>query len=222
MRKFYILSLLALLMLGKPLNAQEKQKIYFTYGPEIIMSFGSIDDHDLNTGTIMRFTPFINLEFLANKDFGKHFGLFMGAAVHNNGFILNYEDTTLRYKFRSYNIGIPVGFKVGNVNGFYVYGGYELAFPISYKEKKYIYQDESMFMEWFSDRIPALNHSLFLGFMFAPGVGVKVKYYLNEFFKCDFTEADGSKPYENLKTNVISISVDFLLFRNNHFVFDDK
>ena len=221
MKKYYLAIILIIILFSKT-EAQEKQKIYWTYGPELIMSFGIIDDNDVQTGTIMRFVPFINLEFLANKDFGKHFGLFFGAAVHNSGFILNYDDTTLRYKFRTYNIAIPVGFKIGNMKGLHFYAGYELEFPISYKEKKYIYMDDFSFTEWFSDRVPKLNHAVYAGFMFAPGMGIKIKYYFNEFFNGDFTEQDGSMPYKNLKTNVVYIAFDFLLFKNNKFVYDKR
>ncbi len=219
MKKLYITSLLIIFSLINA-QAQQKQKIYWTYGPEIIMSFGVIDDNDINTGTIMRFSPVINFEFYANKDFGKHFGLFMGAAVHNTGLILNYDDTTLRYKYRTYNLAIPIGFKIGNMNNLNFYAGYELEFPISYKETKYIYMDKSTFTEWFSDRVPVLNHSVYIGFMFAPGIGIKLKYYLNEFFNRDFTEVDGSQPYKNLKSNVVYIAFDFLLFKNNKFIYN--
>jgi hypothetical protein len=221
MKKFYFIIFLFLFSLNHS-KAQNKKKIYWTYGPEVIMSFGVLDVDDITMGNIMRFSPVINLEFIGNKDFGDHFGLTFGAAVHNTGFILNYDDTTLRYKFRTYNIGIPVGFKVGNVNNYYFYAGYELEFPISYKEKKYIYMDDSMFTEWFSDRVPALNHAIYAGFNFGPGMGVKIKYYLNEFFNRDFVDSDGSMPYKNLKANVVYISFDFLLFRNNKFVYDTK
>ena len=221
MKKIYLI-LFILFFFQIHVQAQKKNKIYWTYGPEVIMSFGMIDDNDLNTGTIMRFTPFINLEFLANKDFGDHFGLTFGAAVHNTGFILNYEDTTLRYKFRTYNIAIPVGIKIGKMSSYYFYAGYELEFPVSYKEKKYIYMDDSMFTEWFTGRVPTLNHAVYAGFKFGPGMGIKIKYYINEFFNRNFIDVDGTMPYKNLKANVVYIAFDFLLFKNNKFAFDDK
>ena len=216
MKKFSLLILL-LVLLGRTQAQTSTNRLYLTYGPEMVMSFGMIDDNDLNTGTLMRFTPFINIIVLANKDFGKHFGLTFGASVHNTGFILNYEDTLLRYKFRTYNIGLPMGFKVGNLNRFYFYGGYELEFPISYKEKKYIYDGESMFMEWFTGRVKKVNHAVYAGIGLKHGIGIKVKYYLNEFFNRDYVDADGVVPYKNIKAHVLYLSIDFLLFRNNKF-----
>ncbi len=199
--------------------SQTGNRVYITYGPEVIMSFGLIDGINDDAGTVMRFTPAFNFAVQANKDFGKHFGLTLGVTVHNSGFILNYSDTSLRYKFRTYNVGIPVAIKLGNMNKGYFYMGYEPEFPVGYREKKYIYNDESDFKEWFSDRTPVVYHSVFAGYNFAPGVGVKIKYYLSEFFNRDFVDSAGNKPYKNLKVNVLYLAFDFMLFRNNKFAF---
>ena len=221
MRKsFYVL--IVILYSSLSVFSQDENKIYITYGPEAIMSFGLFDDNNNTTGTIMRFTPVFNFMINGNKDFGKHFGLTFGVAVHNSGFILNYSDTTLRYKFRTYNIGISLGVKLGNLDKGYFYIGYEPEFPVGYKEKKYIYMEESSFKEWFSERTPAVYHSVFVGYNFAPGVGVKIKYYFNEFFNRDFIDSNGNQPYKNLKANVLYIAFDFMLFQNNKFAFSKK
>jgi hypothetical protein len=72
----------------------------------------------------MRFSPVVNLQAMLNKDVNKNFGLFTGLALRNVGYITkDYIDPadSLNYKkkFRSYNLGIPLGFKVGNLEKFF-------------------------------------------------------------------------------------------------------
>jgi hypothetical protein len=221
MRKFFLFVLVTLFFVGKTYS-QTKNKVYWVYGPEIISSFAITNNYDNEYTNVMRFAPFINVEVVGNKDFNDYFGITFGGADHNNGFIINYNDTTLKYKFRNYDIGIPVGFKVGNMKRFLFYGGYEIEFPVSFKQVKYTYDNEEVIQEWFSKRTPQVYHSIYAGFKFAPGIGFKIKYYINQFFNRDFIAPDGSTPYKNLKSNVLYFAFDFLLIKNNKFVYDSQ
>lgn len=192
--------------------------IYTTSGGEIIFSFASIEQDGNETGSILRFAPVLNLQSFVNFDVADHVGFFAGLGIRNLGFIYD-QDTDIRKKFRTYNLGIPVGVKLGNLERTFGYLGYEFEIPFHYKEKTFISEKKEKFSVWFSDRVPTLNHSLIVGIQFPYGLNLKFKYYFNEFFNRDFEELDAdtgirTKPYENLKVHVMYISVAFNLFKN--------
>src|SRR3954464_10575351 len=122
-------------------SKERLSKAYVTSGGELIFSLASIEQNGNNESSTLRFSPVVNLQLMVNKDLSKNFGLFAGLALRNVGYIMNdYIDSNgLQYKkkFRSYNIGIPVGFKVGDLDKTFFYAGYEIEFPITYKEKTY-------------------------------------------------------------------------------------
>src|SRR5688572_13786270 len=93
-------------------------KPYFTSGGEVIFSFADVEQNGNNYSSTMRFAPVFNLQAIVNKDMSEKFGLFTGLAVRNVGYITkDYIDPSnnLNYKkkFRSYNLGLPIGIKVG-------------------------------------------------------------------------------------------------------------
>ena len=150
----------------------------------------------------------------------KNFGLFTGLALRNVGYITkDYTDRSdsLNYKkkFRSYNLGIPVGFKVGNLERTFFYAGYEIELAMAYKEKTYVDGDKTdKITGWFSDRQELFQHGFLVGVQFPYGTNIKFKYYLSEFHNEDYTNNAGIKPYGGLKTNIFYISLNFFLFKN--------
>ena len=187
---------------------------YTTSGGEMIFSFATIDDNGADMESIMRWAPVFNPQFFANYDLNDNFGLLFGAAVRNVGFIYKQDDGTKK-KHRNYNIGIPVGIKIGNMNKVFIYGGYEIEFPINYKEKTFVNEQKSKFNVWFSDRVPTIYNSVFAGVQFPYGVSLKFKYYFTGFFNQNYTENDGTKPYKGLDVNVFYFSLSTSLFRGN-------
>jgi hypothetical protein len=189
---------------------------YILSGGEIIFSFADISG---NTGAdnIVRFSPVFNAQAWRVYDWSS-FGLFHGLAIRNVGFIADFDDIKTRVKFRTYNLGIPVGAKLNLGRGFAVYAGYEFEIPFVYKQKTFENEEKTnKFTSWFSDRTPTLNHGLFAGFQFRGGMNLKFKYYVNDFFNADFEEVnDGvtSRPYENFNANVFYIAITFNAFRN--------
>lgn len=137
----------------------------------------------------MRFAPWFNIQFYNNWD-GRNTGFFAGFTIRNIGFI--YEnDNNEKWKSRTYNLGVPVGFKWGDMNGTFMYLGYELELPIHYKEKYFTGETkQEKFTVWFSDRVSTFTHAGFLGFNFKHGFNVKFKYYFTEFFNPDFDNSD--------------------------------
>jgi hypothetical protein len=200
----------------------DKSKAYVTSGAEIIFSFAHVEQDGNSESSILRFSPVINLQGMLNKDMSKKFGLFTGLAVRNVGYITNdYKDPsnglTYKKKFRSYNLGIPVGFKIGNLEKTFLYAGYEVEVALSYKEKTYDGSDKTdKITGWFSNRQEIFQHGFLVGIQFPYGANVKFKYYLSEFHNQDYTNNAGEKPYAGLKSNIFYFSLNYFLFKNLH------
>ena len=201
-------------------SKENKSKAYVTTGGELIFSFANVEQNGNSEGSTMRFSPVINVQVMLNKDISENFGLFTGLALRNVGYITqDYIDPSdsLNYKkkFRSYNLGVPLGFKVGNLSRTFFYGGYEFELAMAYKEKTYVNGDKTnKITGWFSDREELFQHGFLVGVQFRYGANLKFKYYLSEFNNRDYTNNAGIKPYGGLKTNIFYISLNFFLFKN--------
>lgn len=212
------ITLITLFLCAFGAMAQEKTtKIYNSFSSEMIFSFAKIDNQGYDQGNIMRWTTAINLQSMLNIDFNKYFGLFTGLAVRNVGFIyenpLDQYDT--KFKYRTYNLGIPVGFKIGKLDKMLFFAGYEVEFPFVYKEKSFVDEaKEDKTVIWFSDRVEPVQSSLLAGIQFPYGATLKFKYYLTNFHNRDFVSSvDGSKPYD-FKSNIFYFSLAWNLFTN--------
>ncbi len=203
-------------------------KYYTTSGGEMIFSFASIDDNGRSESAVLRWSPWFNLQSMFNADFSQNFGLFTGVTLRNVGFIYDQyrvynpdspdEFSTVKKKFRSYNVGVPLGFKLGDLKKFFVYGGYEVELPINYKEKTFEGDIKTeKFNVWFSNRQEQFQHGFLLGIQFPYGANIKFKYYLSNFHNMDYTDSSGNKPYAGLKSNVFYISFNADLFKNTKF-----
>ncbi len=205
-----------------------QSKTYFTGGGETIFSFATIDDNGSSSGNVMRFSPFFNIQGMVNHDLSKNFGGFVGLTIRNVGYIYdNYEVSTnnpndptetkmLKKKFRTYNLGIPVGLKVGVMNKTFVYGGYEMEFPFAYKEKTFDGDHKSdKFTVWFSDRVEWFQQSFFAGIQLPWGTNLKFKYYITNFHNKDYVDNDQLQPYKNLNANIWYFSLSYNLLRND-------
>lgn len=200
-----------------------QMRTYVTSGGEMIFSFATINNNNINPNNIVRFSPVFNLQVYGNFDFSKNFGLIAGGSIRNIGFINGNTDANnsgVKKKYRNYNLGIPVGIKIGNLNKLFIYGGYEIEFPFHYKEKTFINGSKqgTKVSEWFSARTPTLYHSVFAGIQFPYGMSLKFKYYLTGFFNEGFSEITNGAtvmPYKGYEANVFYFSLSFALFQNN-------
>ncbi|HMM11320.1 MAG TPA: hypothetical protein PKE03_04405 [Bacteroidales bacterium] len=196
--------------------SQINKKWYVTSSGEMIFSQAIVDYYGAEDGSVLRFSPFFNSQNHLNKDLNQHFGLFTGLNVRNVGFIYKYPAQTVKTKFRSYNLGIPIGLKFGNLEKSFLYAGYEIEFPFHYKEKQFDGKHKvGKYSAWFSKKQPASYNSVMFGIQFADGTNLKFKYYLTGFFNKDWeTPGVGGpvRPNANFDVNVfyISISVDML------------
>lgn len=216
--------IIALMLASSLMLKAQDNKFYTTSGGEMIFSFASIDDAGSETGNIMRWSPVFNFQNLANYDVSNNFGFFSGINIRNVGFIYdNYKapgaETSVKKKFRNYTLGIPVGLKIGQLDKVFVYGGYEIEFPLNYKEKTFENEKKTeKFNVWFSKRVPSFYHTFLVGIQFPYGGNLKFKYYLTNFHNKDYTETvNGTqvKPYADLNANVFYISLNFSLFKNS-------
>lgn len=219
MKKITIVLLIGVLSLSFTLKAQ---KFYTTSGGEMIFSFASINNNGNSGNTIMRWSPVFNFQFFGNYDFSKYAGLIIGATIRNVGYIdgnPDVDNSAFKKKYRTYNMGIPIGIKVGNLEKFFVYGGYEIEFPFNYKEKTFFNgtKQDNKISAWFTKRTPVLYNTAFVGVQFPYGLNIKFKYYFTNFFNQEFVEVvdgDNRKPYAGIKTNIFYLSLSFDLFKN--------
>jgi hypothetical protein len=229
MKPIIILSLFSLSFTAQVFgqSKENKSKAYVTTGGELIFSFANVEQKGNNLSSTMRFSPVFNLQVMLNQDMNKNFGLFTGLAVRNVGYITNdYIDpvNSLNYKkkFRTYNLGLPLGIKVGDLDKAFFYGGYEIEMAFTYKEKTYDGGDKiDKITGWFSDRNELFQHGFLAGVQFPRGINLKFKYYLSEFHNQDYTTNAGIKPYSGLKSNIFYISMSFFLFKNFDFYYDE-
>lgn len=211
-------------------QAQEKDKensdyrngkFYSTSEIELIFSFANVDLDSVNLDNSLRFSPVFNLTYHLNFDFTKFLGLDIGLGIRNVGFIVNHTgaENNLKKKYRTYNLGLPVGFKIGDLSQkrpFFLFAGSEIEMPIHYKEKTFVKNDKTdKITGWFSKRTELFNQSLYAGIQFPEGISIKFKYYLNNFFDSDFTyyeDGVGLKPYAGMEANVFYFSISWFPF----------
>ena len=210
--------------------------IYATTKYDMILSFVQLDAYDSNKGQLARFSPWFNLQENANFDVSNILGFTAGASIKNIGFIYRISDpstidntfatTSIKKKFRTYNFGIPVGIKFGNLKSFYFMGGYELEFPLTYKEKTFKGNNKIKYdNEWFSNKTPSISHSLYFGIQFPYHFGVNFKYYLTEFFDGNCKDLVHDIPtieYKDLHAHVFYVSLTYDIFRNTHTYLDNR
>lgn len=222
-----------LLLTSMPIQAQEttddlpRTKSWYTTGSgEWVFSVPVLDVNGSDRGSVVRFAPVVNLQWVANYDLSPHFGTFVGASLRNLGFIHDVPDSVgspvdVRYKYRSYTLGVPVGLKVGRMNKALFFAGYELELPFAYKEKRFENGDrKERSSAWFSQRTEPLFHSVMFGIQGAGGTTLKFKYYLTNFHNKDFTEklhGVESAPYAGLNANLVTVSLSVDLFRGSDF-----
>jgi hypothetical protein len=214
--------------LAKGQESTPQKKSYTTTGGELIFSWAEATQGGLDANVITRFSPVLNIQIQAHRDFSKQFGLFSGINIRNVGYI--WDDPTAvntRYKARSYTLGIPLALKLGKMEGFYLFGGYEIEFPFNFKEKKFVNEDKvEKNTSWFSSKTPTLYQSFLAGIQTPYGTQIKFKYYITNFFNKDYTAQDSNgnsfKPYESIDANVFYVSLSFQFLKGRKSYYSEK
>ncbi len=199
--------------------SQDRPITYFSSGGDGgIFSLGIVEMNGREIRPTLRWSPVFNFGSNFNWDFVNNAGVFLGWNVRNIGLITkDNPDSRDCYKRRIYMLGLPLGFKLGNMkNGQFFYFGGEAGLPFNYKEKFFPDGDrkrKTKFNEWFSERTPQFTTAVFAGFHFRRSLNVKVQYFLNNFFNPDFTTTDTQgnvvRPYENYRANIFFITFGF-------------
>ncbi|MBI1221075.1 MAG: hypothetical protein GC180_00600 [Bacteroidetes bacterium] len=191
---------------------------YWTSGGELIFSWANYQDSTQKLNGPPRFTLFLNLNYKYNIDFGQHFGMAFGFGIRNMGFITTNEvyavpgtgDIPIKYdkiKRRSYNLGVPVMFKIGNVkkDRFLAIGG-EYEWLFHYKEKRFISGQKTKRKAFNSNETNRFLPSVFVAYQMNDFGMIKVQYYLNDFLNKNFVDQLGNKPYANTSSQIMMIS----------------
>ena len=165
---------------------------------------------NINTMGIIRFTYMVNFGFTFNFNFSKHLGLYTGIDLKNVGYI--EQDNGFSDKRRVYNVGAPLGIKIGNMSdkGSYLFLGGGLDVVLNYQEKYFSDRNnKTRINEWWSDRTPRTMPYLFAGISFNHHITVKAQYYPNNFLNTDYRDASGVAIYSGTDVHLILLSVGF-------------
>ncbi|MBC7388359.1 MAG: hypothetical protein H7329_04040 [Opitutaceae bacterium] len=222
-----LLLIITLFLLGVNMLLAQTKKVYTTTSGEWIFSYPVIDNNGSDKGARTRYSPVFNFQWHINADAGKHWGLFTGLAIRNIGFIYDVPNTSEKKKYRTYNLGIPVGLKIGNLQKVCFLAGYELELPFNYKEKTFIDERKvDKFNVWFSERTPAVMHSVMCGIQLPRGTTIKFKYYITNFFNKNFESLDANgnlyKPFLNFEAHLFYVSLNFTMLKNRKFIHAPK
>jgi hypothetical protein len=205
----------------KNTSGAQQKPIYVSLSAEMIFSFATIDNQGNEGGNIMRWAPVFNPQMMFNYDISHVFGLFTGLAVRNVGFIYKnpLDSNNTKFKFRTYNLGIPVGFKIGKMDKVMFFAGYEMEFPFVYKEKRFVNESkEDVDVIWFSDKVEHFQQSFMAGIQLPYGATIKFKYYFTNFHNRDYVamvNGVATRPYD-FKDNVFYFSLGWNVFSRLH------
>ena len=163
----------------------------------------------------LRFSYVVNMGVSFNFNFGRHIGAFTGVDIKNIGFIENMN--SMIAKRRTYNVGVPVGIKIGNMakKGTYLFFGGGVDAPINYREKLFTIRDQkAKFNEWFSERTPQVMPYVFAGIKLHKGFTVKAQYYPNNYLNPDFISTVGglvTRPYWGYDVHLMQLSLGYAM-----------
>jgi len=166
-----------------------------------------------NTMGTLRFSWVLNLGASFNYNINDKIGLFTGLNLRNIGFISKSAGVTT--KTRTYNLGIPLGIKFGDMRPKRTYGfvGGGVDFPFHFKQKVFTdRKNKTKTTDWFSDRTPVIMPYVFAGVAINRGLTFKLQYYPGNFVNQDFilaTPTGNIKPYAATEANVLMLSLGY-------------
>jgi hypothetical protein len=191
-----------------------KPRIGYDSGYPLELMFSSAIDPD-RPGELpgpLRFTG-LGFEMATNYDFNRCFGSYFLVGYRHVGYIRDVAGTDTTYKYRTWNLSLGGGVKLGRMHYGLFFLGYLMELPFNYRERMFVGDKrEDAFNEWFSKRTPRLSHAVMFGYQFPVGVSIKTLYYLNTMHRRSY-DGGGTRPYGSRNEHVVSISVEITLFR---------
>ncbi len=170
------------------------------------------------TYSTLRFSYIINFGLTFNYNFNRHVGVYTGIDMKNIGFIEKLSSGMTR-KQRTYNLGVPVGIKIGNMadRRGYIFLGGGIDAPFNYRQKSFVNRSQkTKYNEWFSDATPAIMPYVFAGVAIPRGVSVKFQYYPNNYVNPDYTRNSYQVNYGRT-VHLMLLSIGFTSpFGKNH------
>lgn len=201
MKKVLLLAIAATLFSFQS-NAQRN---YFTNQSEYILSWSNYVGNSDEGSNRTRFTMFPNYELVYNMDGNGALGMYVGLSHRNVGF--SWKDS-VKHKRRSMSFGIPLVFKIGdleNENFFFFGGEAELFYHL--KKKDWDTEgNKTKVTNWLSDEVNMFQQSAMIGYC-TNRVMLKAKYYFTDFFNTEYAKGDGSLPYANTSSNMFYLSI---------------
>jgi len=216
--------LITFIVIALSFNKINAQEIYGTSSGEVILSFSNAAYHNTpaagdyqQVSDAPRFTIWFHTSSYINFDFSEHIGLMSGLTLRNIG-LITMEPSSIpsvveyvKWKRRSYSLGVPLAFKIGKLNdGFYLFGGGQYEWLFHYKEKEFLYSGKRKFTEWFSSRVNTFLPSVFVGVAFPGGMSLKFTYAMDDLMNKNYSYQENGniiKPYENMDSRIFYISL---------------
>lgn len=199
--------------------AQVIDRSYQSSAFELAAMDARIDYKGSSDGGVVRFAPVIQAQHSFNYDLGAHAGVFAGASVNNIGFIYQDPNGVDVFKFRTYNLGLPVGVKLGTMERGLLFAGWSVEWPVNYREKTFSYGDRTDRLNaWLSPRVENPQQAVMVGYQSKVGIHLKVKYYITNFHNMDFSEQTAGQfntPYAGLQANVLYVALGYGLFQRH-------
>ena len=241
MKKNIIITVILFLLV----NLTKAQEFYHASSGEMIFSFSNITEYNKITEkydkipTGMRFTIWFHAQHTFHYNFNNTFGAFIGLGIRNIGItpapdsVYFHGDKTYykrasagasvfqltTVKQRTYTLGIPLAFKIGNFNkGYYLFAGAEYEYSFHYKEKVWIDNEKKKYSEWFGDQATLFLPSVFGGIKLPGGTMIKFKWYLQNFLnqnhKANIVNNNITteiEPYKYTNTQLFYVSMAFII-----------
>ena len=207
---------------------QAEKRFYSSTSLEMIFSFADFARDSMNTSTVMRWAPVLNVQYIYNFDLNKTVGFFVGIDLRNLGFIYK-NDKGEKWKHRVYALGVPVGIKLGNLkSGLFFYAGGQIEYAFNYKQKYFKNgTKEEKNVYWFTDRVNIFQTSVLFGVNFPYGFNIKFKYYFTDLLNQDYEafneNGEKYKPYGSFsKSQIFYFSFSINMFHRDYEYFHDS
>jgi hypothetical protein len=168
-------------------NAAPLRTWYEMSGSELIFSSGDVSSYGQKLKNEGRFTGFFHINSQAHYDYTSAFGMYSGLSLINVGFInrlplANGED--LRLIQRSYSLGVPLAFKLGNMRKrSYLALGASAEYMFHYRQRAYYNGKKDITSNWFPNQVRPFNAAVFAELHLSKGFFIRAKYYLNDFLR---------------------------------------